>query len=243
MQEREVSQDGVKQQIGTLKKLQAVDLELREIEKDLQKYPGEVSLYKNELQSLNETLTEKKMQMEEADKSKSLLERELSGNRDAINKTEERLLHIKTHREYEALQKEIANTKKECVEIEEKILELMEKTESFNSAMEDLDKSLKEKEEEYGPKIEEYEKIIKDLETKHVPCRKEKDSIAGQLSSEVLPIYAKVSKKTPTFLAEAKKEMCTNCNMNIPPQMFNEVLTQSKIIQCPNCNRILYCET
>lgn len=242
MEESKGSQDVIRQQIETLKKLQAVDTEIKEIEKDLQKYPAEVSLYRNELQSLREALTENKLQIEEADKSKSLLEKELSGKKESIGKTEKRLLEIKTHKEYEALQKELIEAKREYGEIEESILQLMEKAESFSSATQDLDNSFKRKQDEYNPKIEEYEKIIEELKTKHAPRQKEKDSISRQLTPELLFIYKKISKRTPKFLALASEEMCKNCNMNIPPQMFNEVLTQAKIVQCPSCNRILYCE-
>ncbi|MGI9558312.1 MAG: zinc ribbon domain-containing protein [Thermodesulfobacteriota bacterium] len=242
MRETEGSQNDIRQQIERLKQLQSVDIELRDIERDLQKYPKEVSVFKDEIQAISESLTEKKLQIENLDKSKSLFEKDLAEKKDFIDKTEARLLRIKTHKEYEALQKELTEAKRECLEIEENILGLMEKSETFASETENLDNSLKEKNEEYKPKIEELEKTIKDLETKHAPRREEKDSIAGGLSSEVLPVYSKISMKTPNFLALARNEMCTNCNMNIPPQMFNEVLTQTKLIQCPSCNRILYCE-
>ncbi|WP_462137164.1 zinc ribbon domain-containing protein [Candidatus Mycalebacterium sp.] len=234
--------DGIKEQINSLKKLQSVDVELRKIEKDLQKYPKEVSVFKDELQSISESLVEKKLQIEESDKSKLLLEKHLSDRKGYIDETEGRLLKIKTHREYEALQKELTEAKRECLETENSILELMEKTEGFSSETENLDKSLKEKKEEYQPKIDEFEKLIKELESKHAPRREEKEQITGHLSPEVVPVYTKVSQKNPNFLALAHNEMCTNCNMNIPPQMFNEVLKQTKIVQCPNCNRILYCE-
>ncbi len=242
MQETESVENSVQKQIDTLKELQSVDIELREIERGLQKYPGEVSVFKDEIQTVKESLTERKLRIEESDKSKSLLERKLSEKKDYVEKTEERLLRIKTHKEYEALQKELTDAKRDCIEIEDNILKVMEGFEKLNSESEELANSLKEKEEKYGPKISEFENIIKELEIKHAPRRKEKDSIAGLLNPEVLPLYTKISARTPIFLSLARAEMCTNCNMNIPPQMFNEVLTKTKIIQCPSCNRILYCE-
>ena len=235
-------QSGIEEQIKRLKDLQTVSVELREMEDNLRKYPEELSVFKGELQSVKESLTEKTLQTEESDKSKSVLEDELSEKKAYIEKSEERLLNIKTHREYEALHKELTDAKKECLDIEDRILDLMGRLEVLETETAELEKSLSEKSEQYGPKIEELENTIKDLEDKCAPCRTRRNSIAGELSSEVLFVYNKIVEKSPTFLAEARNEMCMNCNMNIPPQMFNEVLTRTKIIQCPNCTRILHCE-
>jgi predicted nucleic acid-binding Zn-ribbon protein len=38
---------------------------------------------------------------------------------------------------------------------------------------------------------------------------------------------------------EARDEACTACFMRIPPQMYIEVIRRSKVLQCPNCHRIL----
>ena len=242
MQSAEGSENGILEQIKRLKELQSVSSELHEMEETLRKYPEELSVFKGEIQSVQEILTEKTLQTEDADKSKSLLEKDLSEKKLYIGKAEERLLNIKTHREYEALQKELTEAKRRCIEIEEEILELMGKLETLGAETGELEQSLKEKTEQNAPRIEEIEKVIGKLETEAAPCRERRDSIAGGLSPEVHSVYAKISGKTHIFLAEARSEMCMNCNMNIPPQMFNEVLTGAKIIQCPNCNRILHCE-
>ena len=242
MQSAEGSENGILEQIKRLKELQSVSAELHEMEKNLSKYPEERSVLKGEIQSVQEILAEKTLQTGDADKSKSLLEKDLSEKKLYIEKAEERLLNIKTHREYEALQKELTEAKRQCIEIEEGILELMGKLETLGAETGELEQSLKEKTEKNAPRIEEIEKTIGELETKAAPCRERRDSIAGGLSPEVRSVYAKISGKTHMFLAEARGEMCMNCNMNIPPQMFNEVLTGAKIIQCPNCNRILHCE-
>jgi len=34
--------------------------------------------------------------------------------------------------------------------------------------------------------------------------------------------------------------ICQGCHLNIPPQLYNEVLKQKELITCPFCHRILY---
>ena len=225
-----------------LKELHSVSAELRKKEDNLRKYPEELSVYKGEIQTVRDTLAEKTVQSEDADKSKSLLEKELSEKKLYIAKAEERLLNIKTHREYEALQKELTEAKRQCMEIEEKLLELMEKLDMLGMERAELKRSLEEKTERYTPKIQHLEKTMGELERDAEPCRERRDSILGGLSPEVRLIYTKISGKTHDFLAEARGEMCMECKMNIPPQMFNDVLTGAKVVQCPSCNKILHCE-
>ncbi|MGH7828550.1 MAG: C4-type zinc ribbon domain-containing protein [Candidatus Binatia bacterium] len=34
--------------------------------------------------------------------------------------------------------------------------------------------------------------------------------------------------------------MCQGCYMNIPPQLWNEILKNERLNLCPSCHRILY---
>jgi predicted nucleic acid-binding Zn-ribbon protein len=37
-----------------------------------------------------------------------------------------------------------------------------------------------------------------------------------------------------------KNGICQACNMNIPPQRFNELIKGNSLLFCPNCRRIIY---
>lgn len=230
----------MRDQISALEKLQKIDLELRGIEHDLEKYPQEISQYNNELQTLKESIVNKKIELEELNKSKVQMELNLKHNQELIKKAEERLFEIKTHKEYEALQKEITETKRNNSELEEGILSKMETLENIEIKMNEEGVYLTEKENEYNQKIEEFEKIVEELKVSYEPKKQEKEQIISQIKPDILPIYKRVSQRNGIALALAENEVCSGCNMNIPPQLFNEVLTLNKIIQCPNCKKILY---
>ena len=38
------------------------------------------------------------------------------------------------------------------------------------------------------------------------------------------------------------KEVCDGCHMSIPPQLYNELQKSTRLLTCPNCNRIIYWE-
>ncbi len=41
-------------------------------------------------------------------------------------------------------------------------------------------------------------------------------------------------------VAEARDGICTICHVRLRPQVFNPVRRNDEILQCDNCNRILY---
>ena len=41
----------------------------------------------------------------------------------------------------------------------------------------------------------------------------------------------------------AHQGMCTGCNMMLPPQLYNELQLDLKILQCTTCQRILFYES
>ena len=230
----------MRDQIEALEELQQIDSELKQIESDLDKYPNEISEYENELQLSRDTLNKKKEQLREAEDTKKQLEQRLKDNEESIKKAEKRLFEIKTHKEYEALQKEIAETKKSNMQIEEDLLLKMDQIEKLETEINDEESTLEKKESEYREKINEYQKIIDDLKAKHEPKKKEKEQAAAKINNNILNVYQKIRNRNGSALAEVTNEICTGCNMNIPPQLYNEVLTQNKLIQCPNCKKILY---
>lgn len=232
----------MRNQIAVLETLQQLDLELGELEDNLERYPQEISRYKEELKSIKESIAKTKEELNGRKKKKMEEELKLAENKDKIKRGEGKLFEIKTYREYEALQKEVAEAKKLTAEIEEEILKEME-------AVEGLEVLLKEKENEFVEKENEYEQIINgyngkinELKSVYETKKQEKKKVTSIVNPEILSMYERIRTRNGVALAPARNEMCTGCNMNIPPQLFNEVLTNSRMIQCPNCHRILYCE-
>ena len=232
----------MRDQIEVLDSLQSLDMELSKIEAELDEYPKKISAFEEELKESREGLESLKGERQELIKKKSAIELELAQNEETIKKSEEKLFEIKTHKEYEALQKEIAETKRMNSDLEDNLLDQMEKTEKIESEISTIERELEGKESEYKEKITGYKEKLEELKTAHGPLVERKEEIASKVSPDIMPIYEKLKKRNGNVLALAKNEICTGCHMNIPPQLFNEVLTLSKIIQCPNCQKILYTE-
>lgn len=233
----------MREQILVLEALQQIDMELSELEIHLTEYPNRISALEEELQSSKESLSILNNQKEELVKIRSQIESEISQNEESIKKSEEKLFEIKTHKEYQALQKEIAETKRLNSDHEENLLEEMEKIEKVEKEIIEKTEKLAAMEADYEEKIGEYTLELEEVKTAYDPKVKQKADTVQKLDPEILPLYEKILKKNNgEVLAVAKNEVCTGCYMNVPAQLFNEILTFTRIIQCPSCQKILYCE-
>jgi predicted nucleic acid-binding Zn-ribbon protein len=232
----------MRSQIAVLETLQQLDLELGELEDNLEKYPQEISRYEEELKRIKESISKTKEELNAGKKRKMEKELNLAENKEKIKRVEARLFEIKTYKEYEALQREVAEAKKLTAEIEEGILKEMETVEDLEALLKEKENELAEKEKEYEQIINNYNRKINELKNIYETKKQEKKRVTSIVNPEILSMYERIRMRNGFALAAARNEICTGCNMNIPPQLFNEVLMNSRMIQCPNCHRILYCE-
>ena len=232
----------MRDQIAALGALQQLDLEIKVIEEKLRKYPQEISRYEAELENAKTSIAEARKELEQLRKNKNGTEQKLEENQLGIKQAEKKLFEIKTYREYEALQKEIGETKTLNSSLEEEVLKLMEVIENLETYISEKESELSEREKESERLIADYKAKIDDLNITHETKQSEKQKLRAVIDPEVLPIYEKIKTRNGVALAPARNEVCTGCNMKIPPQLFNEVLTLTRMIQCPNCGRILYSE-
>lgn len=191
-----------------------------------------------ETQSLYE---KEKQKCELLEKKKKDKERGIEDINEKIKKTKAHALNIKTNKEYQAHLKEIETIEKERYAIEDEILSFMEAIEA--AAKEVKAEELKMKAEkdkveafrkEVAEEIEEAEKELGELKVRRI-------AIADKIDPDVYSNYmALLEKCNGLAVVEARDEICQGCNMNIPPQMFVELKKNIEIIQCQQCDRILY---
>lgn len=230
----------MEQRIESLQKLETVDLRIRELTEGLKRYPDEINSLKKDLLEKEESISLKETTLSELKEQRDGLESSLSSNQESIKKSEERLFAIKTHKEYEALQKEITDTRKENLKIEEQTISVMAEIEETETALAEEKETYTTLEEQYVEEIAEKEKKIEELEISRKPAEIEKSEILSTIDPKILPLYERIFKKNGKALALAENEKCTSCNINIPPQLYNEILKQAELVQCPNCKKILY---
>jgi predicted nucleic acid-binding Zn-ribbon protein len=212
----------VRQQIALLEQLQQIDLQILESEKKLRKIPEDLSQVKAQMEELYENDRAIEMQQELLAKSKS------------------KLATARNEREANAAQREIDTIRRALSEREEEAIHILE-------VVEQTSESIKQKEEMYeklqeafkGMEVESRRKIdaVEDEKTKLEADRK---SISRKIDEPVADMYEKIKKRHPRAVVAATRGTCGGCHMMLPPQVYNLIQRQDRILQCPSCYRIVY---
>ncbi len=231
----------MKDLIKSLVTLQEIDTRIFEKRFFIDKVPLRIYEVDEPLKQAKAELEKMKQKTEALSKKKREKEQSLEGTNEKIRKMKGRVSEIKTNKEYQAHLKEIETSEKEITAIEDEIL----------TVMEELDAALrqqKEKEEKVNREVEKINAFKKELDREVEEYEKELASLKEERAKLVASIEPDVYRRYMTLLktgggvavTPAKNELCTGCNMQIPPQLYVEIRKNEEIIQCPQCLRILY---
>ena len=196
---------------------------------------------KSNYDETQEKVTQLKAQLEEAVKSRE------EGEKGVANST--------THREYEALEKQISEAKlleeqvrkdlqkeeKELAELNEKLKnseELIKFQESeLNSSRDSLNKELSS----YDDKLAKL-KVEEDKVTKNINMIYSAEENAELKAQEILFKFQRIIQRNSEGIVSVRNGVCSGCHMILPANFANEVREGEDINFCPYCSRILYYE-
>jgi uncharacterized protein len=233
----------VKDQITILYKIQKIDAVIKSSE-ELKKRSAE-EMQTAEASFLSAGAQHQTVQDHVAsfEKQRRDRERDMSDAQGQKKKVEERLMSIKTNKEYQAALHEIDTIKALIKDKEDMILESMD-------AMEAAKAELKKSEAELGRAKGVFEEKKRQIEVELKAYlddvdrqRRERDDLTRQmeqLAPDIFTNYQRLIKsKNGRAVAMVAYEQCMGCSMKIPAQIYNEVMLGEKIKFCPHCARIL----
>ena len=226
-----------------LKELQKVLPKKYDLQVRIEDAPKKLSSQEELLARLKKEYIEKNAIYEEVRKKIAHLKVEAADVDAARQRSEEGMDSITTHREYEALEKEISDANEKYQTIKKEL----EKEEKY---LAELDDSLKNEEELIKRQEEELEKGKASLQDEIDRYTAELEDLNGKeadlepgIDPEILFKFQRIIKsKNSEGIVAVKGNVCEGCHMILPAQFANEVHTGDKIVFCPYCSRILYYE-
>ncbi|MFC1645661.1 zinc ribbon domain-containing protein [Candidatus Omnitrophota bacterium] len=236
-----MQQLNLKDEIGKLVRLQDLDKQLYDLNKEKDDKPKILEALQNEFEQKKQILKEYE------EKSKALLlkrkdkEGQLATKEEKAKELENKLFALKTNKEYAAMLTEINGYKMDGSLLEEEILKILDEQDNLGKDLEKQKESLKEDEAKFNEekkkileRIKEIEGFIKDLGAKRSVAEKEVDS-------KIISQYSRIIKgKESLALVKVQDHSCQGCFMEVPPQVINEIKMSDRLIFCEMCARILY---
>jgi predicted nucleic acid-binding Zn-ribbon protein len=221
--------------------LQNVDREIKEkrgikqgLLGELQTKDKEIQLKKEEIAGLTASFVEKeKLRLEKdrvlQEESKKAMDKRMRMNR------------IKNVKELQALQREIDQIRQNNNDLEEELIRIMEEIEGIKSEIKTKEEDLAKLQEEWKKKQEAMQMQISGIDQAMTEAANRRQSIAAQITGDLISRYELIfSRRGGMAVVEVASGICQGCYMNIPPQLWNEIIKSEKVNLCPSCQRILY---
>ncbi|KJU87411.1 protein containing DUF164 [Candidatus Magnetobacterium bavaricum] len=239
---RQMEADIMIEELSLLKEIQVLDTDIIKLKTRTQNLPRELNTFDQAYKEAKVDFDRLKAELDAAAKKRKEFERLVSEKVERIAKLKEKTNDIKTNKEYQSRLKEVEQVEKEKRTIEDEILLAMERTEviekALGSAQKRLNMETSKIEEKRSVIKKEIEMVEKELQTL---LMKREALVKTLLDKAVYDKYTYLlQRKNSLAVVKADKEVCMGCYMNIPPQLFVEVMRNDRIITCPQCGRIMY---
>jgi predicted nucleic acid-binding Zn-ribbon protein len=230
-----------KEQIDILVRLQKIELESNFINSQLGELPHRLEKIDEELRAFQGAIAEEENRLTELKKKYRTYESDAEMNLSRIKKSKEKLGAVKTNKEYQSSLKEIEDLEIINSKIEDDMIECLEK-------MDGIESEIDSKKKEY-PQLSDRVKAEKDLLQQESDQAKEslaclnvdRSSLTKTIDPELLKKYNMVKDLVGNVAITAvKNAVCQGCNVNIPPQLYNELQRFDTLMFCPHCQRIIY---
>ena len=231
----------MREQIEILATLQNVDRDIREKNGIKQELLGELQVKDKEILSKKQEIALLAAVCAEKEKERQEKERVLQDEGKKAMDKRMRMNRIKNIKELQALQREIDQIKQSNSELEEDLIRILEeidrtktelKVKEEEAAM--LQGQWQQRQEEMQLKISGIDQLVSEAHT----LRK---TIASQIAGELISRYELIfARRGGSAVVEVAGGICQGCYMNIPPQLWNEIIKSEKVNLCPSCQRILY---
>lgn len=228
-------------QIEILASLQTVDREIKQHHGKKQYLLGEIQAKEQEIRTKKQEIEKLTLALADAEKQRQEKDRIFQEEGKKATERRMRMNRIKSSKELAALQREIDLIKQSNSEREEELIRLME----------DLDRAravIKTKEEEVTGLQAQWELNQMELKSQLTgidqavsEAAARRQTIAANVAKDLISRYEMIfSRRGGTAVVEVTGGICQGCYMNIPPQLWNEVIRNDKVHLCPSCQRILY---
>lgn len=227
--------------IQHLIRLQQLDSEIEAARRRIAEIPAVQDALAARLGQATAAAEAVKQRLAESQAERKKIEAEVAAIQTRLSKYKGQLTELKTNKEYQTMQHEIATAEQAIRSLEDRVLERMEEGENLTRELKTAEAELKTQQAAVAAEKKRLDSEAAALQKTADETAAARTGAAKELSPEALRLFEHVSRQRKGLaVAEARDGGCTVCHVRMRPQMFNEVRRGENLIQCESCLRILY---
>jgi hypothetical protein len=230
----------LREKLKALAELQKVDLEVASLRKAADVHPRQLADLERELGAARSAIEAERNRVADIEKQKSTLEQNIADEKDKVKKWEARLAEQRSTREYSALAREIDIAKKANQTMADELVELVKTLAAAREAVKGKEAEFASRQEQLSGRMTELKGKLSQAEGQVKALEGKRSSVAAAVDANLLRRYETVRKKKLPAMVGVVAGTCQGCNMNVPPQLYNNLRVSLGTDVCPSCHRIIY---
>ena len=225
-----------------LVQLQHFESRIEESKRTIAAHPERLAAADARLNAAKQVVESAKQRLKESGEARRALEKDAALYQGRLTKFKDQLSAVKTNREYQAMQHEIATAQQELGAAEEKVLERMMEGDALTADVKQAEATFatqqKEIEAEKKALAEELTATKQALED----ATSKRAALVKELDKQLVSLFEQVSRmrKGVAICTATRDGLCSVCHVRLRPHVFQQVRHNDSIIQCDSCHRILY---
>ena len=221
--------------------LQDRDRKIHRLTEELARTEPERLMLQNKAQSAQANLEAAKTQGKQIVSSRKKLELDVEAKKTQIEKYANQQLQTRKNEEYRALAHEIEGCKEAIVKIEDQEIELMEKTELAQKEVVQATKLAVEAKKLLDDQVGQLGAREENLQKQLATLEANREELAAAVDESSRGRYDRLVKnKGDNVVVGVQHAVCGGCHMRLPAQILVTCQSQSELVTCTNCGRILY---
>jgi predicted nucleic acid-binding Zn-ribbon protein len=174
--------------------------------------------------------------------SRRELEKNAAVYQGRLTKFKDQLSGVKTNREYQAMQHEIATAEGDLSVAEEKVLERMVEADSIGAELKDAEAQLARHRKDVQAEKQRLERERAEAEGEIAAATTRREELLRDMDPSLVNLFQQVAKarKGVAICTANRDGTCSVCHVRLRPPVFQRDRQNDSIVQCEICQRILY---
>ena len=231
----------LKKKFDNLVKLQEVEIESASVQARLADFPRLLTDLDDRLKASEGAVTLASGRLSEIQQTYRVQEADAKVIQTRIVKSEEKLRAVKTNKEYQSSLKEIDDLKRSLSAVEDRMIAHLDEMDQVAASVATKEDEVKLLSREIEEEKEQIRQSALSAQEQLDRLNDERAQIIAVVEPDLLKVYETVKQNSGgVAIAVVKNAVCLGCHVNLPPQMFHDLLHFDKLLVCPHCERLIY---
>jgi predicted nucleic acid-binding Zn-ribbon protein len=238
------------QSLAALHRLQAVETKLRGLNGQLRRKDRQLNQHRLRVKQLEDQLKDRRAEIKSRKTQAAQLELDFRSKEVAVDKLRTQLNVSKNNKEYSLILTQLNTERADNSKLEERILEELTVVEQLQGTLAEMEKTLETQQGEQAEAEKEGESFRQELQVQIDALMAEREQVAEEVAPKDLALFERVAdSREGEVMAKILKPgrdqefICAGCNMTLPMEKVNALLTKEEIQVCNICGCILYVES